>query len=133
MLTPGTLACLGAILGVSSHLGYFIHGEHHMLAVRLFILLITSPLVTFALIYRLDENASMTIAAQKAAIALSSYVGSLTTSILIYRIAFHPLRKFPGPFTARLAKLSHVLRLLTKSDNYAQADRLHKNYGDIVR
>ena len=104
-----------------------------MLAVRLFILLITSPLVTFALIYRLDENASMIIAAQKAAIALSSYVVSLTTSILIYRIAFHPLRKFPGPFTARLAKLSHVLRLLTKSDNYVQADRLHKNYGDIVR
>ncbi|KAE9369395.1 cytochrome P450 monooxygenase-like protein [Stipitochalara longipes BDJ] len=133
MLTPGALTCLGAILGVSSHLGYFVHGEHHMQAVHLFILLLTSPFTIFVLLYRLDENASVIVASSKAVIAVISYLTSLTASILIYRIFFHPLRHFPGPFTARLSKLSHVLRLLKTSDNYAQADRLHKKYGDIVR
>jgi len=133
MLTLGTIACLGAVFGVSSHLGYFIHGEHHMQAVRLFILLITSPFVVFAFMYRLEESVSITITAQKTIIAVFSYVVALTTSILVYRIAFHPLRYFPGPFAAKVTKLSHVLRLLKTSDNYVQADRLHKKYGEIVR
>jgi tryprostatin B 6-hydroxylase len=133
MLTPESLACLGALLGVSSHLGYFIHGEHYMQAVRLFTVLTTSPFAIFILINRLDEPASITFAAQKTAIAVLSYLVSLIASILTYRIFFHPLRHFPGPFTAKLTKLSHVLRLLEKSDNYIQADQLHKDYGDVVR
>ena len=128
-----TLACFGNALGVGSHLGYFIHGEHHMHSVRLFILLLTGPGVLFILITRIDENASFIAAAQKAATAVVSYLASLTASILIYRVFFHPLRSFPGPFTAKLTKLSHVLRLASSSDNYVQADRLHKKYGDIVR
>jgi hypothetical protein len=126
MLTPGSLASLGAVLGVSSHLGYFIHGEHHMQAVRPFTVLTTSPVAIFILISKLDEPASI-------AIAVLSYLASLIASILTYRIFFHPLRHFPGPFTAKLTKLSHVLRLLEKSDNYIQADQLHKEYGDVVR
>ncbi|PMD67138.1 cytochrome P450 monooxygenase-like protein [Hyaloscypha bicolor E] len=133
MLTPGSLASLGAVLGVSSHLGYFIHGEHHRQAVRLFTVLTTSPVAIFILISKLDEPASITFAAQKTAIAMLSYLASLIASILTYRIFFHPLRHFPGPFTAKLTKLSHVLRLLEKSDNYIQADQLHKEYGDVVR
>jgi len=127
------LASLGALLGAGSHLGFFIHGEHHMQSVRLFILLLTSPFAIFVLIAKFDKNISITVAAQKTAIVGTSYLASLTTSILIYRIFFHPLRHFPGPFTAKLTKLSHVLRLFKTSDNYVQTDRLHKSYGDIVR
>jgi hypothetical protein len=133
MLAPGTLASLGVVLGVGSHLGYFIHGEHHLQAVRLFILLVTSPLAIFMFIIRFDEHTSFIIATQKTATAVVSYLLSLAASILIYRIYFHPLRRFPGPFTAKLTKIGHALRLLQRSDNYAQTDCLHKRYGDIVR
>jgi hypothetical protein len=131
--TPGTIASVGAALGVGSHLGYFVHGEHHMHSVRLLILLITTPVCLFAFIARIDEHISTAEAAQKTTILVVSYLASLTASVLIYRVFFHPLRHFPGPFTAKLTKLSHVLRLLRTSDNYVQADRLHKKYGDIVR
>jgi hypothetical protein len=103
-----------------------------MQAVRLFTVLTTSPFAIFILISRLGEPASITFAAQKTTIAVLSYL-ALIASILTYRIFFHPLRHFPGPFTAKLTKLSHVLRLLEKSDNYIQADQLHKEYGDVVR
>lgn len=133
MLTPGTLVSLCAALGVGSHLGYFIHGEYHMKSVRLLILFLISPIAIFVLITRINENISMAAAAQKTAIALVSYLASLTASILIYRVFFHPLRNFPGPFSAKLTKLSHVIRLIKTSDNYVQADRLHRRYGDVVR
>jgi tryprostatin B 6-hydroxylase len=132
MLSPGTIASLSAALGVGSHLGYFIHGEHHMHSVRLLLLLLASPIVLFVLFIRIDDN-SVVAAAWNSATAVGSYLGSLTASILIYRVCFHPLRKFPGPFSAKLTKLSHVLRLVRNLDNYLQADRLHKKYGDIVR
>jgi hypothetical protein len=133
MLTPEMLVSLGAFLGVGSHLGFFIHGEHHMHAVRLFLLLITSPFAIFIFVARFDESVAIKAATQKTATVVCSYLVSLTASILIYRIFVHPLRQFPGPFAAKLTKLSHVLRLLKKSDNYAQTDCLHKKYGDIVR
>ena len=104
-----------------------------MQAVRLFTVLTTSPFAIFILFSRLGEPASITFTAQKSAIAVLSYLVSLIASILTSRIFFHPLRHFPGPFTAKLTKLSHVLRLLEKSDNYIQADQLHKEYGDVVR
>jgi hypothetical protein len=133
MLTQGALASVGIALGVGSHLGHFIHGEHHMQALRLFLFLITSPFAIFALIGRLDEQTSTVLAAQKTATVVLSYVSSLAASIFTYRIFFHPLRHFPGPLTGKLTKISHFLRLLKASDNYLQTDRLHKKYGDIVR
>lgn len=133
MLTSGTLAGLGAVLGVGSHQGYFIHGEHHMQAVRLFLLLITSPTAICILLYRLDEHSSTTLAIQKTVVIMLSYLASLTASIFIYRIFFHPLRQFPGPLSGKSTKLTHFVRLLKASNNYLQTDRLHKKYGDIVR
>jgi tryprostatin B 6-hydroxylase len=118
---------------VGSHLGYFIHGEHHLHSVRLLILLLTAPICIFVVIARSDEHISNAAAGQKTGLIVVSYLGSLTTSILIYRVFAHPLRNFPGPFVAKLTKLSHVIRLARSSDNYLQADRLHKIYGDIVR
>ncbi len=133
MLVPGTLAILAASLGVSSHLGYFIRGEHHMHSLRLFILLLTGPVILFVVILGIDETGSLTAVVRETATVVVSYLGSLTASILIYRVFFHPLRNYPGPISAKLTKLSHVLRLSRKSDNYLQVDRLHKVYGDIVR
>ncbi|KIX99293.1 uncharacterized protein Z520_04869 [Fonsecaea multimorphosa CBS 102226] len=54
------------------------------------------------------------------------------TSIFIYRVFFHRLRAFPGPFWARVTKLwtreSHL-----RGEYHRDSLELHHKYGDIVR
>jgi hypothetical protein len=127
-----SLLVLAAALGVVSHLGYFIHGEHHMESPRILSVFVLGPLISFA--WGLFGNdLSIAEAVSATVVASSSYFAALTASILTYRAFFHPLRHFPGPFSARLTKLTHVARLLPRSDNFAQAHQLHEKYGDIVR
>jgi hypothetical protein len=71
-------------------------------------------------------------------------------SIVAYRISpFHPLAKYPGPFTAKLSKLwmvrLSVLVGVIEADKHSQVfvtltgkqhehfASLHEKYGDIVR
>ena len=60
------------------------------------------------------------------------YALSLFTSIIIYRIVFHPLRAFHGPFLARISKFWHVKQSL-RSQNHLLMNELHEQYGDFVR
>lgn len=94
---------------------------------------IFSPLVLFLALLKFDVASSYVTALKLTAVILTSFFASLTGSILAYRIFFHPLRHFPGPFAAKCSKLTHVARLLEKSDNYLQVHMLHEKYGDIVR
>ena len=127
------VALVGAVMGVASHLGYFIHGEHHMHGMRIILSFITVTILLFISVLRLDGNHSYTGAGLITAIALVSYLSTLTLSILTYRAFFHPLRNFPGPFTAKLSKFAHVFRIAKESRNHVEADKLHKEYGDFVR
>ena len=55
-------------------------------------------------------------------------------SICIYRIYLHPLKRFPGPFWAKVSTL-WKMKVIYSTD-YRQAvvlDDLHRQYGDIVR
>ncbi|KAI1386003.1 isotrichodermin C-15 hydroxylase [Hypoxylon trugodes] len=66
---------------------------------------------------------------------VSSAVGLVfvyTAGIIIYRLFFHPLAKYPGPF---LAKISDVYQLYHawKGDRHLEFWRLHERYGKIVR
>ncbi|CAF9905510.1 MAG: hypothetical protein ALECFALPRED_001001 [Alectoria fallacina] len=74
---------------------------------------------------------------QEAAVAVSwvmtSFSASLFTSILVYRIFFHRLRSFPGPFLAKTTKFWHVSKVARNSDNFRQLDNLYHRYGDFVR
>ncbi|OBT38604.1 hypothetical protein VE00_11101 [Pseudogymnoascus sp. WSF 3629] len=131
-ISIASVSVLAGALGVISHLGYFIHGEHHMQSVRILCTFVLGPLIFFACELFLYDFPI--IEAGKATIVAStSYFVALTLSILSYRVFFHPLRHFPGPFSARLTKLTHVARLLPNSDNFAQAHQLHQKYGEIVR
>lgn len=59
---------------------------------------------------------------------------SLLTSILVYRALFHPLRDFPGPFSARLSKLWALTQAVKSYLKWYQVDaELHQKYGDYVR
>lgn len=128
-----SVSVLAAALGVVSHLGYFIHGEHHMQSPRILSIFFLAPVAIFSWLL-ISKDGSSVFEAAKVTIAISSsYFAALALSILSYRVFFHPLRHFPGPLSARLTKLTHVARLLPRSDNFAQAHQLHQKYGDIVR
>src|SRR6266498_2353438 len=121
----------GALAGVASHLGYFIRGEHHTAGPKLlplYFLLYGSLCLALHKFQDFSTSESITIVSCIAA----SYFTAMFTSILMYRAIFHRLGKFNGPFLARLSNLYHVSHL-GKLDNYKVVDRMHQEYGDIVR
>lgn len=126
-------ACIyAAVAGALSHWTYFIHGEHHTDAPRLLRLSLALPvLLFFGLWYSSDLDGVE--AAKLTGQLVASFSVSLWTSIVIYRIFFHRLRSFPGPFSMKVSKLSHVSKLAPRSDNFIQLDDLHNKFGDFVR
>lgn len=54
------------------------------------------------------------------------------TSVVVYRLAFHPLAKYPGPFLAKLTDAYSVYQAWT-GRRHINFWKLHQRYGDIVR
>jgi len=63
-----------------------------------------------------------------------SYMISLFTSIIIYRLFLHPTRIYRGPFFARLSSWWRVKTFIDHNEQaFAVTHELHHKYGDIVR
>ena len=128
------------VAGVASHLLWFIHGEHHMQAPAIFKIYTTMAGVVFALYAVYGPLLEMFGARKRYAdVHLISFVSlylayflSLFTSVIVYRIFFHRLRRFPGPPLAKATKFWHVFKVLRK-DNYVLLEEFRKKYGDYVR
>ena len=121
---------LAAIAGFLSHILFFVWGEHHLQAPKLS--LVFSALSTIFLVISSVQSNCRACAVRHTLAVIASYGCSLFTSIIIYRIFFHRLRYFPGPFFAKVSKLWHVGKLLQKP-NFILLDELHEAYGDFVR
>ena len=118
-------------LGVSSHLGIFIRGEWHTragLLLRLYLLLF---ILVSILEYGCHVNGLTQTLLNSLSISICYNVG-LFSSITIYRIFFHRLRCYPGPWLASVSKFWHVYQC-HKAPNYLVLDKLHREYGDYVR
>lgn len=63
----------------------------------------------------------------------NAYNFSLTASILVYRAFFHRLRRFPGPFQARLSRFYAFYKVLKTVKGCEDVRTMHKQYGDFVR
>lgn len=125
------LSVVAASAGLLSHVFYFIHGEHQKEALFLFTLLLLLPPMS-CLILTCFLQLSLSHAAQLTATSITSYLGALWTSMIIYRSYFHRLHHFPGPTLARASKLYHCLKL-GKMDNFRKLAGWHRQYGDFVR
>lgn len=128
---------LGCCVGVTAHIGVFIHGEWHVQAPRLIIGHFWG-LLSLALIWLVSRESNSET--HKLWIdffvwASLAYLPALFSSILVYRVSsFHRLTTtaFPGPFGARVSKLWHVWHCRS-SKNHEILDRLYQEYGDFVR
>lgn len=124
-----TSCTLAAATGLLSHILYYIRGYRVPQTVPIiFFHLTTGILVYAASIYRLGPLTGLGFG-----LAVNmSYLSALFTSMTIYRIWFHRLSSFPGPFWAKVSKM-YVWYL-------AQDGKLHEHqlawtrkYGPIVR
>lgn len=114
--------CLaGATVGLLSHILYFIRGYHDTQTLGIIIahiagyttLLVLSNLSTATLIF-------------------ASYLSTLFTSITIYRLFFHRLRRFPGPLAAKITRL-YGPYTNRHGRMHQEQTALFQKYGDIVR
>ncbi|KAL7930099.1 cytochrome P450 [Trichoderma chlorosporum] len=127
------LAAVGVLSGIVAHKTIYIWGEWHVQApqitVQLFALYIGCPVLAHAL-------RGTVVAGILQGIIIWSYgfLYGLITSILLYRIFFHPLHRagFRGPWYARFTKIWHVWACRT-SRNHLVLDGMYKTYGDFVR
>ena len=121
------LGVLSAGLGILSHLTYFIHGKHHESAPILALLCVIVPalLSTVQVVYMNVDTDQATLTTT---VLYMSYFSALGTSMIIYRLFFHRLKKFPGPFSAKVSKLYHTALVIRPMDNYLLLDRWHQKY-----
>ncbi|KAM0528412.1 hypothetical protein ACHAQF_001862 [Verticillium nonalfalfae] len=60
-------------------------------------------------------------------------IAGLYVSMVLYRTLLHPLRRFPGPFAAKISGV-YATRLARKNEQFfIEAKKLHETYGDFVR
>ncbi|KAJ4340196.1 hypothetical protein N0V95_007577 [Ascochyta clinopodiicola] len=112
---------IAASSGVAAHQHIFIQGEWH--------LHVPEILLSHTLAFTLT---SLLFSATQVFPLLIAYATGLFTSITLYRILFHRTRHFPGPRLASITKLWHVFQS-RNSTNYLVLQRLHEEYGDLVR
>lgn len=126
------LFAAAVIAGCTTHLGYFIRQEHHNTTMAIIKSYLVLDVVIAALFLRANAG-DWAMGVIKTAIVTGAYLLGLFGSMGIYRAYIHPLRKFRGPFWARLSNLYHSSLLWKNSDNYRLIYQMHQKYGPIVR
>ncbi|KIM94681.1 hypothetical protein OIDMADRAFT_95520, partial [Oidiodendron maius Zn] len=61
------------------------------------------------------------------------YLATLVSSIAVYRLFFHPLRKYPGPVLGKLSKFYFSYIGLVRGGTHLWLEELHQRHGKIVR
>lgn len=61
------------------------------------------------------------------------HVLGITLSMVVYRLCFHRLRSFHGPFWGRISNLYLTFLTAKELHLYSEVESLHQKYGDIVR
>ncbi|KAF2971326.1 hypothetical protein GQX73_g2289 [Xylaria multiplex] len=123
------LASLAA--GVASHLKYFKIGEHHLYVSRYIlsaILAFTLSVFVQSRVFQLSSHAAILGTFSIAA----SYFGGLYSSLVIFRLFFHPLSKFPGPLGCKISS-AWFATYLAKRDAFRQLLQLHQKHGNFLR
>lgn len=65
--------------------------------------------------------------------SLICHIFGLFSSIFIYRVFFHRLRKFPGPIIAGITAFYASYLSAKKFHKFKEIEKLHQQYGDYVR
>ncbi|RFU80501.1 cytochrome p450 [Trichoderma arundinaceum] len=119
--------------GIATHLLYFKHGERHAYPWRYVFLLLTGSASIWSVKWYRMQLPILTASCQTIVLT-TLYLSGLMLSLVIYRLFFNPLNKFPGPYVARLTKLYFVyINAQSGLHGHHVLHILHKQYGPYVR
>lgn len=125
------LHLVSLIAGICLHVQYFARGEHHMPGVKY---LQVAGMLFPGTAAALKWFRGLTLAEAISFTSSSTAYGllGLYSSLLVHRPFLHPLRRFPGPFVAKLTKpVAH--NPSHKSDAHKVSLELYQKYGTFMR
>ena len=122
------------IAGMATHWFYLRRGEHHMYGHLYLRALLTTLIFGVLIIWTFNDTPSPLWLSSSitSAIIHIFYLLGLYTSLVIYRLALHPLGRFPGPTFARLSAFWLSLHV-RHGDAYKRVAALHSKYGAFLR
>ncbi|KAF5254107.1 hypothetical protein FANTH_989 [Fusarium anthophilum] len=127
--------CCVAVCGVATHIAIFRIGEWDVAVHRIiasFGLIYASLFSVLA--YHGDlERQSLLGAWYIASELLAAFIAGVYGSMVVYRLFFHPLRRFPGPRFAPLSALCAISMSMKKFHMFLEVQKLHRTYGDFIR
>lgn len=122
---------VAAIVGLLSHWTFFIRGEHDLYAANIARIYIAANVLMTIAKCRV-QGLTVKAASWETAAMDTAYVAPLFSSMIIYRLLFHPLRHIPGPWRLRWTKITHLWDMAYVR-NCDLLHRLREPYGDVVR
>ena len=130
MPPPLLSTCLiSTILGIATHLGYFIHADIEKHAVVIANCFLFGPVLGLAALAVFGSRDVF----WWGCLVLMSYEGGIFVSIAMYRYFFHAVGGFPGPRMARISALWSVRAAVVQAKWHVRVRELHGVYGDVVR
>ncbi|KAL9613391.1 MAG: hypothetical protein Q9204_008901, partial [Flavoplaca sp. TL-2023a] len=122
---------LAGAIGAAIHLSFFNRFEHHMYGVRY---VQAAALIVAGCTFIVAKVSSNTpsFAFKQVLAHLAALLTGLYVSLLAYRLLWHPLRRFPGPFGARITSL-WLSTQLKNGNAHKKMLELHRKYGPFVR
>ena len=120
-----------AAAGVVAHHALFIRGEWHLEGPRVILGHILLGSLAWWYFLR-QESAGVLEHIRLCSLVFGTYMVSLFSSIIVYRLFLHPLRHFPGPTLAAVSKLWHVFKC-RDGKNFRVLEEMRHRYGQFVR
>lgn len=124
------ICVVAALLGVASHLVYYVKSDHEPQIISIvFVHLVLVPAMSTAIMA--THNLAIASLLGFVPFWISFHLG-LVLSMIMYRVLFHPLRRMPGPFWAKITKIPTIV-----TAHRGKLHELHtqwaRKYGPIVR
>lgn len=126
-----TSCALGVIthLAVSRHNGVELDAHPWKLLVFTYLGYLASMLYYNLSILKLEVLSALS----QVAISATLFNTGFFTSLVVYRLFFHRLRKFPGPKLAAVSQFYSMSLAAKDMKLCIEIQKLHQQYGDIVR
>jgi tryprostatin B 6-hydroxylase len=120
------------LAGVAFHLLFFRRYEHHMHAIRYMVIGSSLWLGAVGIAAGLHPEDTFLHAFIVATTGSSALLCGVYSSVLVTRLFFHPLGRFPGPVLAKISSLWWTSQVW-QGDAHLRIIDLHRQYGPIVR
>ncbi|KAL1980004.1 hypothetical protein VTN96DRAFT_4826 [Rasamsonia emersonii] len=129
---PLQAAGSAALLGIVLHWSIFRNIEVETYLYE-FLALYLAAVLGLGYSYASWTDFSIIQSATRVLLLASSFNAGLVLSIGVYRLFFHRLRRFPGPFAAKLSRFYAMAKAAEKVQYHVEVAKMHDKYGDFVR